>query len=295
MAVWTTTDLVTSIVNRGQLTDSTNTSTISSPANLLRIATEEMRAVIVPMIVAGDEDFYVRSVDIPVVSGTTHYPISPRSVGNGLRSIRLFTGATELNFVRVDPEKAYPDWNGTPDGFYFEDNKIALNRTPTDSSLTIKTRVFMRPNRLEQVSNCAVITSINTGTKTVTCASLPSSWGVGTSLDILAQTAPYSWRAIEQAATVVTGTDVTFASLPDDVTVGDYLCPAEYSCLPQIPEDYQPLLSQRTLRIVLEALKDSQGISNADRTLKEYVPKAESLLSPRDPTHPPKIAGRNWR
>lgn len=296
MAVYTTSDLIDSIVNRGQFPDSTNTKTISSPVNLLRIATEEMRAVIVPMVVAVHDDFYVRSIDITVVSGQVSYPISSRSVGVGLRSIRLFNDGTELDFAKVDPDEANNSITGVPDGYYFEDNKIVLNKTPETTGLTIKTRIYMRPNRLEQVSNCAVISSINTATNTVTCTStLPSTWGVGTSLDLIAKTAPYSWRAIDQAITATSGTDVTFASLPSDLVVGDYLCPAEYSCLPQIPEDFQPLLSQRTVKIVLEAIKDSQGLANAEKTLKEYAPAAESILTPRDESHPQKLVRRNWR
>lgn len=295
MAVYTTSDLIDSIVTRGQFPDSTNTKTISSPANLLKLATEELRVKIVPMVMEAGEEFYVKVLDIPVVAGQANYPLSTRTVGVTARSVRLINGLSDVPFSYIDFDDAWVLNNGVTVGYYFENNNIVLYPTPNAAGLTIRTRQFFRPNRLEQVSNCAKVTAVNTATFQVTVDSAPASWGVGTSLDMIAQVVPYACRAIDQAVTAISANIITFAALPSDLAVGDYLALAEYSPLPQIPEEFQPILSQMVVCKVLEATGDRAGLQVAKADLKDNMMGAVKLLTPRDQSHPEKIVGRNWR
>lgn len=295
MAVYTTADLIDSIVNRGQFPDTTNTKTISSPVNLLRLATEELRAKIVPIVMEVGEEFYVKTLDIPVVANQANYPLSTRTVGNTARSIRLINGLSDVPFSYVDFDDAWTLAPGIPVGYYFENNNIVLYPAPAANGYTLRTRQFFRPNRLAQVSDCAVITAINTATNQVTVASAPAAWGVATSLDMIAKEVPYACRGIDKAVTAIASNIVTFASLPSDLVVGDYLALAEYTPLPQIPEEFQPVLAQMVVCKVLEATGDRQGLQVARADLKDDVMGCMKLLTPRDQSHPKKIIGNNWR
>lgn len=293
--IYTTADLVNSIVTRGQFPDTTNTKTISSPANLLILATEELRLKVLPMILDIGSDYYVKSVDIPVVSGQAAYPLPTRAAGNVARSIRLVNGTSDMPFTSYDQDDLPPTTAATPLGYYFENNNIVLYPTPGVAGPVIRLRYFIRPNRLEQVSNCAQITSVNTGTNQVTCASLPSTWGVGTVLDWVAQVNPYAARSIDLVVTAISGTTLTFAALPSDGLALDYLALAEYTPLPQIPEELQPLLAQMVVVRVHDALGNAEAYKNAQAELKMLMTSAGTLLMPRDQSHPKKIVGKNWR
>lgn len=292
--LYTTTNLVDSIVTRGQFPDSTNTKTISSPANLLNLATEELRIKILPMILDVAGDYYVKSLDIPVVANQAAYPLSTRVTGSVLRSIRLVNGSTDMPFSLLQPDDLPVSQGGTPYGYYFENNNIVLYDTPTSSGLTVKTRYFLRPSRLEQVSNCALISSIDTVNKQVVVASVPSSWGVGTKLDWISQDVPYALKSLDLTITAISSTTITFAALPSDGLVSDYLALAEYTPLPQIPEEYQPLLSQLVVCKVHEALGNTQGYQMAMADLKICTKNALSLITPRDQSHPKKIVASSW-
>ncbi len=138
--LYTTTNLVDSIVTRGQFPDTTNTKTISSPANLLNLATEELRLKILPMILDAGGEFYVRGLDIPVVSGQTDYPLPTRASGNVLRSIRLVNGESDMPFTALDRDTLPTISASQPLGYYFENNNIVLYPAPATSGLTIRTK-----------------------------------------------------------------------------------------------------------------------------------------------------------
>ncbi len=293
--LYTTTNLVDSIVTRGQFPDTTNTKTISSPANLLNLATEELRLKILPMILDAGGEFYVRGLDIPVVSGQTDYPLPTRASGNVLRSIRLVNGESDMPFTALDRDTLPTISASQPLGYYFENNNIVLYPAPATSGLTIRTKYFIRPNRLEQVANCAQVSTIDTVTKQVVVSSVPSTWGVGTVLDWMAQAVPYACKSIDMAITVISGTTITFAALPSNGLALDYLALAEYSPLPQIPEEFQALLAQMVVVRVHDALGNVQAYQNAQAELKMLMGSAISLITPRDQSHPKKITGTNWR
>ncbi len=294
--LYTTTNLVDSIVTRGQFPDSTNVKTISSPGNLLNLATEELRLKILPMMLDAGNEYYVRLRDIPVVAGQTDYPLSTRASGNVARSIRLINGQTDMPFRSLDRDLLpnYPG-SGTPYGYFFENNNVVLYPPPLSSGPTIRERYFIRPSRLTLVSSCAQVASFDPVLMQAVVSSVPSSWGVGTVLDWISQDNPYACRQIDMAITVISGTTITFASLPSDAAISDYLSLAEYTCLPQLPEEFQPLLSQMVVVRVHDALGNIQAYQNAKAELKEMLTSAATLLTPRDQSHPKKIAGTNWR
>jgi hypothetical protein len=77
--------------------------------------------------------------------------------------------------------------------------------------------------------------------------------------------------------------DYTFPTFtaPTDVEVGDYVCLAGESCVPQIPVELQPVLAQRVIVKVLEAIGDAAAVQTAQGKLLEAEAAAKTLLTPR--------------
>src|SRR5690606_8653031 len=84
---------------------------------------------------------------------------------------------------------------------------------------------------------------------------------------------------IDQTITGISGTTIEFSSLPDELAVGDYVCLAGESPVPQIPVEFHALLAQEVVVKVLEALGKSTKDAKDDlKTLKENLP---NLITPR--------------
>ena len=75
--------------------------------------------------------------------------------------------------------------------------------------------------------------------------------------------------------------------------VGDWICPAQMSCIPQVPYDMFPLLVQRGIIRVLESLGDTQNLTVAERRYQDMAVDFARTVSPRIDGTPKKIVNRN--
>ena len=69
--------------------------------------------------------------------------------------------------------------------------------------------------------------------------------------------------------------------IPASLRVGDYMPISGESCIPNVPSEMHPVLAQRVAMRVLEALGDSQGLTNAQNKLNEMESKTGQLLDQR--------------
>jgi hypothetical protein len=90
----------------------------------------------------------------------------------------------------------------------------------------------------------------------VTVAALPSTIVNGSTVDFVQYKSPNDLLAFESTITGVAGTVLTFASLPNDLAVGDYICLANQSPVPLIPEELHPVLTQAAMVTCLASKKD---------------------------------------
>ena len=75
--------------------------------------------------------------------------------------------------------------------------------------------------------------------------------------------------------------------------VGDWVCPSQMSCIPQVPYDMFPLLVQRAIIRTLEALGDTQNLTLAERRYADMAVDFARTVSPRIDGAPKKIVNRN--
>ena len=93
--------------------------------------------------------------------------------------------------------------------------------------------------------------------------------------------------------TAINGLDIT---LDGDVTlldVGDYLCPEDQSCIPQIPVEFQQLLAQRVVCKIYELQGYLDKLKAAKEIQKEMEDALTALITPRMQSSP-KVINPSW-
>lgn len=292
---YSTTDFLNSVRQRGSIPTSANSNNVNNTTNLLALATEELHIKLLPLIMSVRAEFYVTSKSYTITADQSEYLVPPRSSGMVLRDVQIIDGTNIRSLPEMPPEEAVSTATGTPRAYYFEHQNVVLYPTPSVTTGTLKLKYYIRPGRLAATSDCAQITAINTSTNVVTVSTAPSTWVVGTSLDMVAANTPHQFRATESAITAISGSDITFASLPSGLAVGDWLSPADYSPIPQVPFEFQPVLAQMTVVKALEALGDREGGAAALKDLATIQASALQLVTPRNHGEPKKVRPPRWR
>lgn len=290
------------------------------PDDVITFLDEEMRSTVVPLVLAAQEEFWVKNFDQALVQGTYNYTIPPRAAFAMWRDVVFVDrNGMEINLTDLAPEYlklTFPAGGNTPlyvFGFLLQNDQIIL--WPPNSGVPVqyllRMKIKRRPNNLTSVDNCGQITVINTGTNEVTLANADTTWTSATTFDIIPNSPQFTSRQDDQTVSAVSlpaggpyvltfsspGTDpltgAALPALPDGLTIGDWVCPSMMSPIPQIPYDMFPLLAQRGAIKILEALGDTQNLTIAERRYQDMAVDFARTVSPRIDGTPKKIVNRN--
>lgn len=290
---WTTLDLLSAIKNTQMLPDASSGS--MSPPVLLQFATEVLQLQIVSMILSAREKYYETYTDYAYSTAYASIPVPIRAVAGTISSAQFLYGFDIVPLSVIDPSTVSTTLTAQrPRAIYFQNNSIIPYPSPVSTFGTLRLRWFQRPNRLEQVSNCAQITAVNPLTGIVTCTP-PSAWSTSNVFDFIPQNAsqatPYGLNSVVSA---ISSTSMTFSSLPALAAVGDWIALAEYTPIPEIPFEFQTLLSQMTAKRALLATNDQIGLANATAAIAETASSAIQMITPRDQSGSKKVIS-GWR
>jgi hypothetical protein len=283
---YTVSNVVASLKRRGQIPRSSERS--FGEDDLIALMSEELQTYMVTLLMGIREEWFVHTKDV-TTDGSTRYAIPERSIGSKLRQVLLGSGGNNyLVLNRIEPKQAYEsiyglDTNpaGFSNGYILYDTEIQIVPTQTTGQ-TLRMVYFRRPNRLVAEDACGLITAIDTDTRevTVTAGEVPTTFTSSVTYDLVSGRPGFRTLAMDQSVTVASNV-LTFAqALPDGLQVGDYVCLAGESPIPQIPVEMQPLLAQRTVVKVLEALGDPK-VATAKAMLDDQRNAAITLLTPR--------------
>lgn len=290
---YTTTGNIAAIKRIGLLPDAQDT---YDPADMVAIMSSELRSIIVPLIMKIKQEYLVSAYDSSIAASAVAAFINSRAVGQKLRDCVLVdSGGQELPLRRYEPEDLKEGFqNGSERGFYVDNDRIIfLPQGDNLSQYTLRQRIYRRPNNLIQTSSAAKITSIDTATKTVTCASVPSAFTTSLIYDLIKGNPSFRSHGEDLVVTAISGFDITFsATLPTDLAVGDYVAEAGFSPIAQIPYEIHPLLEQRVAIKILEGLGDANGVKMAKDSFNEMVDTSFGLVNPRVDGTPQKIVAR---
>lgn len=253
-------------------------------ADFYALGDDSIRAKILPLVIKNMAEYYVKPYNYAVTSGVTSYAIPPRAVNSMLRSVQLISSTdpdSRVNLEQLNIEDLGSSRKSK--GFYVEGNSVVLYPTPVNTSLnTLRLNYFIRPNSLVDPTACGLISSINLGAGTITCASVPSTWTTANLFDTVKAQPGFDSTTIDQVVTNISGAVITFATtLPSTISVGDYVCLAGQSCVMQVPVELQPLLTQYVVVRVLSAQGDQNALKAALAELEALEKNASLLLAPR--------------
>lgn len=259
-SAWTTDELLASIRAQGRLLDEDPDAT---DAILLAEATRQLYRVFVPAIRAARADYYLTSEDIPLVTGQVGYAIPARSSTSSVRKVMIVDSAgreDELDPIPVGDSHLYQGSNGQPCVYTIQDDRILLRPAPARAD-TLRVLYEYRPAELALRAACAQITAISRapifGVDNVLFEidAKPAAFVAGFVLDAIRGGSPFSLRFTDAAIGAVSvSDDISWLESTDDyaevngadTAVGDFLCPAGTSCIPQIPVELHPALALAT-------------------------------------------------
>lgn len=274
---YTTADLISAIERRAFVP--ANQSTFST-TEILAIAGEELRSNIFPAIINLREEYFVHYNDFSITSGTDAYAIPERSFNNLLREIKIIVNDVINDVPRIEPEALQTTASGTPQAFYLKDDKIVLHPTPNVTANTLRVSYYLTPGDYIETSSAAVISAINTSTNVISVSSIPSSWVTGNTFDFIKQNGGHEYRGVDYISSLVSGSDITFSSLPTGLAVGDYMALQGYSPLVQIPFGMRSVVAQYAAAALLLYARQP-GADEAKGKADELLMKAIDAMTPR--------------
>jgi hypothetical protein len=275
---YTSADLLSAIERRSFAPS--NQSTFST-TEILALADEETQSLILPAILSVREEFFVTQSDITITANQSSYDVPARAIGMIVREVQLVnSGGSYKDIPRIEPEDVRTSQTGSPTAFYMKGNQIVLYPTPSSTQDTLRVSYFIAPGSLVETSSGAVISAINTTTNVVTVATIPSTWVTGNTFDFLSAKGGQEYKGTDLTSMLVSGTDITFASLPSSLAVGDYVSLAETSPLVQLPPNFRPVLAQAVAARMLQSM-NQPGADDASRQLDKIMQAAIQMITPR--------------
>ncbi len=266
--------------------------------DLLAFADDIISSRIVPMIESTNQEFFVTTVETPLVAGQSEYSIPYRAVGRALREIKIKddnNNIRNISLIAIEDAFVY-DASTLTIGFFFKGDKIRLlPDVPTSISVSQSLQIWYRlpPSRLVQSSEACQVVGVNGDT--VTVANVPTTIITGSVIDFIQGKSGNSLYSIDQTITNISGTDITFGTdvVPDDLTVGDYISLAQTSpVINFVPNECYSLIESLTARRVLVSAGDFDGAKMLDDDISTEEKNVKMLLEPRIDGEPTIIINR---
>jgi len=296
--MWLTSDLITDVRRRAMLPTTSLISTADT--DILAHANSEMSSRIIPTVLSANEEFYVTSIDVPVVSGTSAYRVPNRSIGGRIREVQLLQGNILQNLTRLEPEQLTrftSNASGYPMAFYMDAGALNLIPTPGASGVSIRLRYYVRPGAFTSTStDYGIISSVTYNSSTSVTLGIGGGLNTpsnGTRYDIIAYRPPFEYLCVEGVASGsgVGTVTLTLAGLSPNIAVGDYITKQDLSPIMQCPVEVHSWLVQLTTCAFLEQLNYGSKLAPAKARADELEAQVLKLITPRTDGAPRKMRG----
>jgi len=281
-------DLLESIKSRAQVPIS---QIALSDDDLLRFATEEIQLKVVPSVLSVREEFYVTEVTVPMVANQSNYKIPYRAIGGKVRFVYFMQAGTQpapMAQIPMEELVSYQNSSFTDQnaGFYLQnDELIILPPVSGVISATLRFKYYLKPNTVVKLNRGARISSINTSTGDILVETVPSNITAASEIDFIGSTGNFKNKGFDIIVTAVSSISklisVSPANIPADLQVGDYICTAGETVIPQVPAELQVMVAQAVACRILEAIGDTQGLQNANAKLTEMEVKLLAVIDSR--------------
>lgn len=284
---WTTTELIARVKLRARIpaTESDGTADVDIVAYLNDALDEE----VIPFITSHREEYYVLTEKINCTANNSRYRIPKRAIVNKLREIKYridqgtsVNGDYDLPMIAREHLQRYNSSSSDPAGFYLEDVDVVLVPENLNAGGSLIVSYYFRPSDLIQSTATRQITAVDTSTKTITIADIPSGWTTANKFDVHSQDSGAEIRIWSRAATTVSGTSIIFTNAIDGSEVGektpevgDYVCLEGECFVPAIPKVLHPVLVRAAAASILRDHGDFEAAGahskHVDTTMSRYI------------------------
>lgn len=297
----TTNELISLVRLTGMVPDAPG---VFKPEDIITLLNTELLIGMVPSIIQAKEEYFVFNIYKDLEANRSKYPIPSRAISNRLRDLAyLDSGGNEFQMVKIHTDDKYQYITNTVSDsqfkkFFLEASSVVLypNIGPNPTGQLIF-KIYIRPNKLVKNEEAGVISSINRTTGEIVLSNLPTKFTISSSFDFIKAGSPHNIIDIDKSITsIVQNTKtLTFSTtdIPVDLSVGDYICLAGETCIPNIPTELHPVLAQRVRHQILEAQGDAQGQTAAGQRLSEMEGKTSILIENRVDGSPTKIVSKS--
>lgn len=302
MSAYMTSDkLIESVKRRASIPENQNT---FQPEDFLAFADEEMNLGVVPSVLRMHEDYYLWTDNLPLVANQNRYAIPYRAIGNKLREVAyLDANGNVFEMTRIGvADIPYYNTSATSNGvyaYYIANNDIVLvppNITLNSNSF-LMVSYYIRPNSLVLLEDVAVISAIDRNTGILQVSNLPSDFNINQLVDLIKVKSPHKIIDFDIQPVAINSTSKTItlniSDIPDTLELGDHVCMATTTAIPQIPSDLHVLLAHRVATRCLEAQGDQEGLAAANQKLGELEQQTQVLIDSRVEDAPKKIVNRH--
>lgn len=218
----------------------TTTNAKFSDTEILAMAYEALISQIDPILDNLHEAYDAVTLDTSITVGDGTYLLPERAVSGTLDQVVLFNNSKPvLELTRIPPTELwrYEGVTGTPQAFAIEGNNIRLVPTPSVSGQTFRVLYRRRPASFVLTTACALVSAVGATTLTTT----GGSWSASQVVDVVRTKTPLGLSVQSKTATYAAGTFTFAAGLLADVSVGDYVCLEDSTCVIPLPERFYML------------------------------------------------------
>jgi hypothetical protein len=289
--VLTTDALVKSVKRRMALPLDQNT---FDKQDIIDILNEEMDLQMISFLLSSNQEFLVNHVEFLLSEATEFdngffFKIPDRAVGNKLRRVCYINDTgTQTPLARIEPDNiGYFEYVGNTNFSYYVENDMIklLDKYSVANATRIRLYYEMSPSELVEDKFGAKIISLNTTTGEVVVDNIPDNFETGIAYDFINANSPNKCVAIDKIPTSINTTSKIMnfdpTVFPSDLKLGDYICVANESVVPQIPTELHPMLAQMAAVAILEAQGDEKGITIAAARLQKMSEGTKDLISNR--------------
>jgi hypothetical protein len=284
---FTVTGLYASIRRRASIP--TTATTGGAAADLLAYVNEELRLGLVAEILKLREGYFKRDLDT-AISSSTSFRMPTRAIGGKLAGVYLLDGA---GVVIGDPLPELQDerQGSGQSGYIVKGQNLVLVGSSGTTATSLRQTYYERPNEVVSTGYATVLAL----TSTVITTSASHGYTTASVLDFVKANEGFESVAIDKSPTVAAGSSLTFAAgvIPSDLAIGDYVCVAKQSPVPQIPSEFHPILAQRVACAWLEAGGYREQLEAARGKLMAMEEAIGTLSSPRVDTGAKKLIARH--
>lgn len=289
---WLTSDLLTKVRLYGRLRD---TDVDYTDANLLAIADDLITSKFSEVMAGARQGHWLASEDSTITAAQSDYRLPKRALADCIVDVNVVDAqGVARPLAGPLPQSEIGTYtiatSGTPHAFAVVGNVVRLLPTPSVTQDTLRIRYLIRRSKLVTVASAGLITAINTGTRVVTCSSVPASWTTSSRFDFVQAEPGFEHlgtdRTISAVVTGASGTLTFSATLPTDLAVGDYVALRWQTPVVQLPDEMHGALANLVASHVLIQTGDRSGAEMLDGNGGTQLDSGQRMVSPRVSSRP---------